>query len=56
MSILTIKKASDCGFRIRLPKNFLQIENFASDNRFRFKSLNQRRHNGGSDGLQSPLF
>ena len=28
---MTIKKASDCGFRFRLLKNFLQIENFASD-------------------------
>ena len=40
------QKASDSGFCFRLPKNFLRIENFALDNRFRFKSLNQGRHNG----------
>ena len=32
--------------RFRLPKYFLQIKKFASDNIFRFKSLNQGRHNG----------
>ena len=50
MSILIIRKvvdfAVDClkiSFKskicFRLPKTFLQIENFASDNRFRFQSL-----------------
>ena len=68
MSILTIKKASDCGFRFRLPKNFLQIENFASDYlniSFKskislqitdFSSNRSTRDAVMSDGLQSPLF
>ena len=51
MSIIQEQKhltyASDSEFCFRMPKNFLKIENFALDNRFRFKLLNQGRYKEG---------